>query len=96
LRSALCALLIPASQRVSVYFVAEFDNIETLKAAVEIDTGISIVPQSTVTQEVANRTLAAVPLEAGAFHRPTAIICRKRKALSPATKQFLAILKNGN
>jgi DNA-binding transcriptional LysR family regulator len=73
--------------------VAEFDNIEILKGAVEIDEGVSIVPQGTVTQEVAKRTLAAVPLEDGAFYRPTAVIYKKKKVLSPAMKQFLAFLK---
>ena len=50
--------------------VMEFDNIETVKRAVEIDAGISIVPQGTVTQEVAKQTLAAVQIEDGAFFRP--------------------------
>ncbi len=48
----------------------EFDNIETVKRAVEIDAGVSIVPQGTVTQEVAKQTLAAVPLEDGDFYPP--------------------------
>src|SRR5215475_10920977 len=38
---------------VAVHNVMEFDNIETVKRAVEIDAGISIVPSSTITQEVA-------------------------------------------
>jgi DNA-binding transcriptional LysR family regulator len=73
--------------------VAEFDNIETVKGAVEIGEGISVVPQSTITQEVATRMLAAVPLENGAFYRPTAVIHKKKKMLSPAMKQFLELLK---
>jgi len=81
---------------VSVKFVAEFDNIETVKGAVEIDEGISVVPQSTITQEVAKLTLAAVTLEDGAFYRPTAVIYKKNKVLSPAMKQFLALLKEGD
>ena len=46
----------------------EFDNIETVKRAVEIDAGVSIVPQGTVTQEVNKQTLAAVTLEDGSFY----------------------------
>ena len=80
---------------VSVNNVMEFDNIETVKRAVEIDAGISIVPQGTVTQEVAKQTLAAVTLEDGAFHRPLAALYKKNKVLSPAMKQFLALLKEG-
>ena len=73
----------------------EFDNIETVKRAVEIDAGISIVPQGTVIQEVAKQTLAAVQLEDGSYYRPIAAIFKKNKVLSPAMKQFLAMLKEG-
>jgi DNA-binding transcriptional LysR family regulator len=78
---------------VTVNNVMEFDNVETVKRAVEIDAGISIVPEGTVTQEIAKQTLAAVPLEDGSFHRPLAAIYKKNKVLSPAIKQFLALLK---
>ena len=38
----------------------EFDNIETVKRAVEIDHGIAIVPQATVLQEVRQGTLVTI------------------------------------
>ena len=78
---------------VQVQHVMEFDNIETVKRAVEIDAGISIVPQGTILQEVAKQTLAQVQLEGGEFYRPLAAIYKKHKVLSPAVKEFLAILK---
>jgi DNA-binding transcriptional LysR family regulator len=78
---------------VEVNHVMEFDNVETVKRAVEIDAGISIVPQGTVTQEIAKQTLIAVIIEDGEFYRPLAAIFKKNKVLSPAMKQFLAILK---
>lgn len=78
---------------VDVKHVMEFDNVETVKRAVEIDAGISIVPLGTVTQEVAKQTLAAVEIEDGEFFRPLAAIYKKNKVLSPAMKQFLSILK---
>src|SRR5205085_6515939 len=78
---------------VEVQHVMEFDNIETVKRAVEIDAGVAIVPQGTVVQEVAKQTLAQVTIEGGDFYRPLAAIYKKNKALSPAMKQFLAILK---
>src|SRR5499426_3100082 len=40
---------------IEVQTVMEFDNIETVKRAVEIDAGISIVPQSTISQEVSKQ-----------------------------------------
>jgi DNA-binding transcriptional LysR family regulator len=76
-----------------VNYVMEFDNIETVKRAVEIDAGISIVPQSTVIQEVANQTLNALQIEDGKFCRPLAAIYKRNKVLSPAMKQFLTLLK---
>jgi DNA-binding transcriptional LysR family regulator len=78
---------------VHVQHVMEFDNIETVKRAVEIDAGVAIVPQGTVVQEVAKQTLAQVSLEDGQFHRPLAAIYKKNKVLSPAMKEFLAVLK---
>jgi LysR family transcriptional regulator, transcriptional activator of the cysJI operon len=81
---------------VEVQTVMEFDNIETVKRAVEIDAGISIVPESTIGQEISKQTLAAVKLEDGDFYRPLAVIYKKNKVLSPAMKQFIAVLKEGH
>src|SRR3954463_1723243 len=78
---------------ITVNNVMEFDNIETVKRAVEIDAGISIVPLGTISQEIQKQTLSAIPLEEGDFYRPLAAIYKKNKVLSPAMKQFLAILK---
>ncbi|HUZ07274.1 MAG TPA: LysR family transcriptional regulator [Candidatus Paceibacterota bacterium] len=71
----------------------EFDNVETVKRAVEIDAGVSIVPLSTIGQEISKQTLVAVPIDDGEFFRPLAAIYKKNKVLSPAMKQFLGILK---
>jgi DNA-binding transcriptional LysR family regulator len=78
---------------VEVQHVMEFDNIETVKRAVEIDAGVSIVPSGTVIQEVAKQTLAQVQLDDGGYFRPLAAIYKKNKVLSPAVKLFLSILK---
>jgi DNA-binding transcriptional LysR family regulator len=78
---------------IEIQTVMEFDNIETVKRAVEIDAGISIVPESTIGQEVAKQTLAAVKIDDGDFYRPLAAIYKKNKVLSPAMKQFISILK---
>ncbi len=81
---------------ITVHPVMEFDNIETVKRAVEIDAGIAIVPQTTVAQEVAKQTLAQVPFEDADFFRQLAIIYKRNKVLSPAMKQFIALLKEGS
>jgi DNA-binding transcriptional LysR family regulator len=79
---------------VEIKHVMEFDNVETVKRAVEIDAGISIVPLGTVTQEINKQTLASVVIEDGEFYRPLAAIYKRNKVLSPAMKQFLTILKD--
>jgi DNA-binding transcriptional LysR family regulator len=80
-------------QAVQVQHVMEFDNIETVKRAVEIDAGVAIVPQGTVLQEIAKQTLAQVVLDDGAYSRPLAAIYKKSKVLSLAMKEFIATLK---
>jgi DNA-binding transcriptional LysR family regulator len=79
---------------VQVQHAMEFDNIETVKRAVEIDAGVAIVPQGTVVQEVSKKTLVQVAIEDGEFYRPLAAIHKRNKRLSPAMKQFLAVLKD--
>jgi LysR family transcriptional regulator, transcriptional activator of the cysJI operon len=78
---------------VQVENVMEFDNIETVKRAVEIDAGVSVVPETTVKQEVTKQTLVAVPFDEPDVDRPLAVIYKKNKVLSPAMKQFIGLLK---
>lgn len=72
--------------------VMEFDNIETVKRAVEIDHGIAIVPQATVQQEGKQGTLSVVPVRGKEFTRPLAILHRKGRVLTPAMKKFVETL----
>jgi DNA-binding transcriptional LysR family regulator len=72
--------------------VMEFDNIETVKRAVEIDHGVAIVPQATVVQEVRQGTLAVVVFKGKEFTRPLAILHRKGRVLTPAMRKFIDIL----
>lgn len=72
--------------------VMEFDNIETVKRAVEIDHGIAIVPQATVQQEVRAGTLAMLTLKGKDFSRPLAILHRKGRVLTPPMKKFIETL----
>jgi DNA-binding transcriptional LysR family regulator len=72
--------------------VMEFDNIETVKRAVEIDHGVAIVPQATVMQEVQQGTLRIVRFKGKDFTRPLAILHRKGRVLTPAMKKFIETL----
>ncbi len=75
--------------RVSVRVAQEFDNIETIKRAVEIETGVALLPEDTVLQEVRGGTLAKVALAEGPFERPTAILHDDRRSPSRAARAFL-------
>ena len=72
--------------------VMEFDNIETVKRAVEIDHGIAIVPQATVTQEAKQGTLAVLRFKGREYTRPLAILHRKGRVLTPAMRKFMETL----
>ncbi len=72
--------------------VMEFDNIETVKRAVEIDHGIAIVPQATVQQEIKQGTLVAIPFKGKEFTRPLSILHRKGRVLTPAMRKFIETL----
>ncbi|MHC4395585.1 MAG: LysR family transcriptional regulator [Planctomycetota bacterium] len=73
--------------------VMEFDNTETIKRAVEINSGISILPKTTVLQEIDSATLKALTLYNEYFVRPTGIIVRKNKLLSQAGRYFIELLR---
>jgi DNA-binding transcriptional LysR family regulator len=78
---------------VRVEVVLQFDNIETIKQAIAIAAGVSILPRPAVAKEVEIRTLRAVPLSIGGLVRPVAIIHRKGKHLSPAVERFIDLLR---
>lgn len=78
---------------IAVHPVMEFDNIETIKRAVEINSGISILPEPTILQEVSNGTLSSVSLSNEKFFRPTGIIVRRDKILAQAGRYFIELLR---
>jgi DNA-binding transcriptional LysR family regulator len=73
--------------------IMEFDNTETIKRAIEINAGISILPESTIVQEVSSGTLRAIPFSNERFIRPTGIIVRKDKILGLASRYFIELLR---
>jgi len=67
----------------------EFDNIETIKQAIMIRAGVSILPRHTVQMEAGLRTLAVVPLGIPDLVRPVGIIHRRQKPLTPTASRFI-------
>ena len=77
---------------VEVRFVMHFDNIHTIKEAVALGSGISILPERTMLAETGQGRLAAVRLHAPGLVRPVGIIHRKRKQLGRAAEAFMELL----
>jgi DNA-binding transcriptional LysR family regulator len=79
---------------VKVKLALEFDNIETVKRAVEIENGVSVVPETTVRHEVASGTLRAIEFDAADMWRPLGALIRRSARVSPALREFLVRLEN--
>lgn len=71
----------------------EMDNVETIKRAVELGLGISILPVPTVEREVASGTLITKVFTEPGFVRPIGILVRKGKYLSRASQSVLDSFK---
>jgi DNA-binding transcriptional LysR family regulator len=82
-----------AEHGVEVRVVMEFDNIETIKRAVEIDAGVALLPEPTVRREIETRSLVAVPLTTDELVRPLGIIHRRGKELGITTRRFIELLQ---
>ena len=78
---------------VAVRQVMEFDNIETIKRAVEINSGISILPQTAILPELSSGTIKAIPFSNEKFIRTTGIILRKGKMMGQAGRYFIELLR---
>jgi len=84
-----------AAEGVEPLTVLAFDNIETIKRAVEIDAGVSILPEPTVQREVAAGTLACLPIAAASgtqWVRPLGIIRGRGRHASPTVQRFIDLL----
>lgn len=78
---------------VSVTQCADFDNVETVKRAVEIESGVSIVPSSTVEAEVSSGQLARVEISSHELTRPLGVVMQKSRTRPTGLKQLVEMLK---
>ncbi len=79
---------------VEVRKVAEFDNIETIKRAVEVGFGLAIVPHLSVLDEEKNKQLSVIQLAEKEWVRPVGVIYRSDRTLSIAAKKFVQLLES--
>lgn len=92
-RKATDEILAKAGVEVSV--VMEFDNVETVKRAIEINAGVAILPASTVVTESERNQLVIYKLEGGIHNRPLAVIHKKNRILTPALRSFVELMQDG-
>jgi DNA-binding transcriptional LysR family regulator len=78
---------------VTVESTHAFDNIESIKKAVELDAGIALLPFATVHREVAASSLVAIPLAGCRFTRPLGIIQSRQHNLSSTALRFRELLR---
>ena len=82
--------------KVEVKKVAEFDNIETIKRAVEVGFGLAIVPEPAVAEARKAGTLAVIQLAEKYWTRSVGVIYRSDRNLSLAAKKFVQLLETKN
>jgi DNA-binding transcriptional LysR family regulator len=90
-RKAIDALFAQAG--VTVKEVVEFDNIETVKRGVLIENALSIVPGESVHSEVKAGSLVRIPINGKFVWRPLGIVRRRSKAITPAMREMITLLK---
>ncbi len=81
---------------VTVHRVAEFDNIETIKRAVEVGFGLGVVPRPSVLDEQRSGQLAVVALAEPEWTRTVGIIHRSDRTLGVAARKFIELLKRSD
>lgn len=77
---------------VAISIVMQFDNIQSIKEAVMLGSGISILPERTMLAEVEQGRLVSVPLHAPELVRPTGVIHRRKKKFTRAGREFLKMV----
>ena len=78
--------------KVEVNVTMHFDNIEMIKEAVAVGSGISILPARTMQPEIEQGRLVAIPMDA-ALVRPLGVIHRRRKKFHRAAQVFVELLQ---
>jgi DNA-binding transcriptional LysR family regulator len=85
-----------AGHGVHVDVVAELDNLESVKGAVEAAEGIALIPAATFAREVELGSLRRLDLDFGdeaPFVRPLGIVRRRDATPGPAVQRFIDLLR---
>ena len=77
------------AEGVSIELVKQFDNIDMIKQAVEIDLGVAILPISAIPKLDKGQNLHCIEFKNKSFSRDIALIHRKGKILTSSVKKFI-------
>ncbi len=77
----------------AIQVVMEFDNIQMVKEAVALGSGISILPARTMQTEIEQGRLVSIPLRAPELRRPVGIVHRRKKSFNKAMTSFVELLR---
>jgi DNA-binding transcriptional LysR family regulator len=72
----------------------EFDNVETVKKAVEVEEAVSLVPRRSVEKELSSRVLVGVGIRSVCIRRPLAAVSRRNNARSVALRALVECLRD--
>ena len=73
----------------------ELENIETIKGAVQAGTGVSVLPDAAVRNEVKMGKLCALRFSDARIFRPVCVLVRKRRKFNKAVRLFLEHIQKG-
>jgi DNA-binding transcriptional LysR family regulator len=80
---------------VAVHMAMHFDNIQMIKEAVALGSGVAILPARSMKAEIERGRLVEAGLDPPGLVRPIGILHRRRKKLNRATQAFLDLLLPG-
>ncbi len=80
------------SKGVKLNLVKEYENIETVKDAIDVGIGYSVLPKSTITQEIKNKSFDIIQASGLDIKRPLAIIYSNKKVFLKSTRLFYEMI----
>jgi DNA-binding transcriptional LysR family regulator len=78
---------------VQINVVMHFDNIPSMKEAVALGQGVSILPIRVLETDIEEGRLAAIPIKGCTLARPLGVLHLRRKKLNAAAQAFLDLLR---
>jgi len=77
---------------VSMQIAAEFDNIDSVKHALEVNSALAFLPEPAVRDELSNRTLVALDCPWLKLRRPLGLIQRKGASPGPTARSVIELI----